>query len=96
MIEQPVTLLGAKRYNFVKEGTGEIIKGTKAFYHSANANKDENFIGFEATVSNLPYETFDELKDLKFPVSATAIFNIDLANKKNPLKLTGIKTAVKI
>ncbi len=93
-----VLILGANKYEFIDQTSQRAVKGTSVHYCQLNEDVSEERVGFFPAKVVFPYEYFDTLKGVKFPCLAQASIQLDLSNKRNPIKVTSflIKDTVAI
>lgn len=84
-----VMILGVNQYSFTDQNTKNEVKGTTVHYVQLAPSTESDKVGYFPTKATLPYEMFEQFKNQKFPVVADASFQFDLANKRNPIKVTG-------
>src|SRR5262245_25702684 len=84
-----VVVLGASRYKFAQEGSGELIEGSKVHYVEQNFDSQTDSIGAIPQTASLDYEYFGELAEV--PGVYDADFAVSLRGKKPQLKVSGFK-----
>lgn len=85
-----VMILGASKYNFKEESTGREVKGVTVHYVQLTHTNEEDKVGYFPTKASFSDQRiFEEFRGVKFPVQADASITFDLANKRNPIKVTG-------
>ena len=83
-----VMILGVSRYDFT-DANGKNLKGTTVHYCQLQHATETDKFGYFPSKANLPYSDFESFQGLKFPLSASASWSMDLSNKRNPIKITG-------
>lgn len=84
-----VMILGASRYEFEDDKSKRTVKGTTVHYVQMVPANEEDKVGLFPTKATLPYEYYEAVKGKTFPLYADASISFDLANKRNPIKVTG-------
>lgn len=88
-LTEEVVILSVSRYNF-KSDDGQQMTGTTVWYHGVTPIFEDNRVGCVPSKANLPIEAFDTMRNLSFPVEATANITVDLSRGK--LKVSGFVT----
>ena len=86
-MKEKVFVLAARRYNFVREDTGEVLRGTSVYYVNGLDPVSPSDVqkGLLPVKANFSYESFDVLD--KVP----GYYNIDytqIANSRGQIKLS--------
>lgn len=89
MNEIPVVILGVKPYSFENEQKQKLEGVTVHYYSTQPKGVNVKHTGFIPAKCSVPTDQLGYLEKLKFPASARAIYTIDLANNRNPIKITG-------
>lgn len=84
-----VLILGVQRYKFEDQKTEREVSGTTVHFIQLSHTNEEDKIGYFPTKSTLSYDSYEAFRGLQFPLSADAEWTLDLANKKNPIKVLG-------
>ena len=84
-----VLILGVSRYNF--EDKGKILTGTSVHYVQLTHANEEDKVGYFPTKANLPIQAYEQFKGHQFPLQAEAIWELDMSNKRNPIKIKGFE-----
>lgn len=96
MIDSPILLLSANRWDFVDDRTGESRTGTTV--HVVNMGSQQNnsdMVGNKPTKFTLDYSFIEKIRDLKLPCLATGNFEMNFNNNKLQLvDFTAVKEFV--
>lgn len=82
-----VLILGASRYKFPQEGTGEIIEGCKIHFVEEQGGEEENNIGRIPQTQIMDYEFYEYIRSNPLPALFDADFIISMRGKKPSLKI---------
>lgn len=87
-----VMILGANRYQFEDSKTKREVKGCTVHYVQLAQADNDNIVGLIPAKATLPFEAFATFfEGHQFPITGLARIQFDLANKKNPIKVTGFE-----
>lgn len=89
-MNQSVIILGVSQYSFENDQK-KMVSGTTVHYISTEAADEDQKKGYAPAKANLPVEAFEGMKKWQFPQVCEASILVDLANKRNPLKITAFK-----
>ncbi|SFF49442.1 hypothetical protein SAMN04487969_15518 [Paenibacillus algorifonticola] len=82
-----VLILGASRYKFPQEGTGEIIEGCKVHFVEEDGGEEENNIGRIPQTTIMDYEFYEYVKKQPLPSIFEADMIVSMRGKKPTLKI---------
>lgn len=88
VVKKEVIILGASRYSF-KDDANKQIEGTKVTYIDPDDTIEEDYTGHKCSTANLPYDRFNEFKNL--PAVSTMSMEVNFSTKKPSLKVIGFK-----
>jgi hypothetical protein len=83
-----ITIISARKYDYIQEKTGENISGTKVYFAVDDENAMQDTIGKPIKVQDFRdnFSIYDELKakglDAKKPLQAKAIYGLDLLTEQ--------------
>jgi hypothetical protein len=83
-----VLILGVNKYEFLDDKSQKMVKGCSVHYVQLTHAHEEDKVGYFPTKASLPYEVFEQFRGQKFPMQGDASISFDLANKRNPIKVT--------
>lgn len=86
-MQQKVLVLGASRYKFPQEGTGEIIEGCKVHFVEEKGGEEENNIGRIPQSVIMEFDFYDYIKNKPLPAICNAEITISMRGKKPSLKI---------
>lgn len=90
-MEARVMVLGASRYKFAQEGTGELIEGCKVHFVEEKAGKEENNIGRIPQTTILDYEFYEYISSKQLPALCDAEMIVSMRGRKPSLKIVDFK-----
>lgn len=91
MDKEKVILLGARKYDFANQETGEIIKGCNVFYSTLKQENDENLVGSVANKVSLPYDEFQKYQSIKYPSIAEMSYSLSFSGRNPRINVDGFK-----
>lgn len=90
-MDAKVIVIGASRYKFPDNKTGEVIEGCKVHYADLNDSQKDDMIGHVPQTANLPYEYFEVISSQPIPGIYEAQLTVDLTARKPALKVVGFR-----
>lgn len=90
-MNQRVLVLGASRYKFPQEGTGEIIEGCKVHFVEEQSGQEENNIGRIPQSIVMDYDFYEYIASKPLPAICEAEITISMRGKKPTLKIVDFK-----
>jgi hypothetical protein len=82
-----VMVLGASRYKFPQEGTGEIIEGCKVHFVEENGGQEKDNIGRIPQSVVMDYEFYEYISNKPLPALMDAELTVSMRSKKMQLKI---------
>ena len=93
MNEIPVVILGVKPYSFQNEQQ-RTLEGVSVHYYSTQPKGvNDKHSGFIPVKCSVGLDQLGYLEKLEFPAQARAVYQIDMSNQRNPIKITGFLKA---
>lgn len=85
-----IKVIGAKSYSFNDDKSGRLVEGVNVFYETTPEDRNQG-VGIIPAKMNLPYESWDKVRNLPFPSICEPIMEQKLTTKGVKTFVTGLK-----